>query len=162
MQAVVPLRGMRADFVNPFLTAATEVLQSEIGEEPTRGSIRLEPSNSTGQEVTVLIGVTGGITGIVLFGFAQATACALSAKILGQEFPTFNELAQSGMGELGNVIVGRATTLLAEAGYTSNLTPPTLIVGHGTRISTLKYQRMVIPLQTSLGDFTIDLALKTQ
>jgi chemotaxis protein CheX len=158
----VPLRNVRADFVNPFLRAASEVMLSEIGEEPTRGPIRLDPSDSTGHDVTVLIGVTGQITGIVLLGFDKATACALAGCILGRPFDTFDELAASGMGELGNVIVGRATTLLAEAGYTSTVTPPTLIVGSGTRLSTLSYQRLVIPLATSLGDFKIEVALKVK
>jgi len=151
---------MRADFVNPFLQAASEVLLSEIGEDPARGPIHLDPSDSTGHEVTVLIGVTGEVTGIVLLGFAETTARTLAGRILGRPFETFDKLAESGMGELANVIVGRATTLLAEAGYTSNVTPPTLIMGSGTRLSTLTYQRLVIPLQTSLGNFKIEIALK--
>src|SRR5258708_18996015 len=140
--SVVPLRQIRADFVNPFLHAASEVLLSEIGEDPTRGPIRLDPSDSTGHDVSVLIGVTGQVTGIVLLGFAEATACALAGRILGRPFDTFDELAASGIGDLGNVIVSRAATLLAEAGYASNVTPPTLIMGSETQLSTLSYQRL--------------------
>ena len=152
---------VRADFVNPFLEAASEVLLAELGEEPEQGSLGVQPSSSTTLDVTVLIGVTGQVRGIVLLGLDASTACAIAGRILGKPFPIFDELAESGIAELGNVIVGRATTLLALAGYSSTVTPPTLVVGRGTRLSTLTYKRLLIPLQTSLGDLMIEVALKT-
>ena len=41
-----------------------------------------------------------------------------------------------GIGEIGNVITGRAACLLSEAGFESDLAPPMLIVGHGSMINT--------------------------
>jgi len=35
-----------------------------------------------------------------------------------------------------------------------------LLVGRGTRLSTLTYQRLLIPLHTSLAALTIEVALK--
>ena len=160
MTQVVRIGPLRADFINPFLQAASEVLVSEIGEDPERGEISLQPSASTTRDVTAVIGVIGQVTGIVLLGLTEATACAIVAKILNQSVVAFDAMAESAMGELANVIVGRAATLLGEGGLESNVTPPTLIVGSGTRLSTLTYQRLVIPLQTSLGDLTIEVALK--
>jgi chemotaxis protein CheX len=151
---------MRAEFINPFLNAASEVLESELGSTPTRGTIGLQRSAYTSDEVTAVVGVTGTIAGMVLYSMTEETARAIVAAMMGQEFPEFDALAQSGIGEIGNVITGRAAVLLAEAGYPSDLAPPMLVIGRGTMISTLDVQRLVIPLETDFGRVEIQVALK--
>jgi chemotaxis protein CheX len=49
---------------------------------------------------------------------------------------------------------------LAEAGFQADISPPTLVMGKGTLISTLDFQRLVVPLRTPLGDLQIHLALR--
>src|SRR5579859_4507613 len=52
---------VRVEFVNPFLQAATEVLETELGAEPARGAVSLRMSDSTSQQVTALVRVYGAI-----------------------------------------------------------------------------------------------------
>lgn len=151
---------MKAEFINPFLQAATQVLESELGSAPVRGSIGLQRSAYTSDEVTAVIAVTGDVAGMVMFSMAESTARAMVGLMMGQEFAEFDALAQSGIGEIGNVITGRAAVLLAEAGFPSDLAPPMLIVGKGTMLSTLDVQRLVIPLETQFGPIEIQVALK--
>lgn len=152
---------MRVEFLNPFLTAAVEVLQAEVGGEVKRGKVRLETSMYTTSEISALVGVVGErIRGMVLYSMSRRTALALVSKMMGQRFPTFDDLAQSGIGELGNVITGRAAVLLAESGYASNLAPPVLLVGRGTMLSTLKLQRLVVNVETDFGMIEVQLVLK--
>ena len=68
---------MRAEFINPFLQAATEVLESELGSPPVRGNIGLQRSAYTSDEVTAVVAVTGEVAGIVLFAMAETTAQAI-------------------------------------------------------------------------------------
>jgi len=151
---------MRAEFINPFLQAATEVLESELGSTPQRGSVGLQRSAYTSDDVTAVVAVTGEVAGMVLLAMTVDTARAMVSRMMGQEFPEFDALAQSGIAEIGNVITGRAAVLLAEAGFPSDLAPPMLLVGRGTMISTLDVQRLVIPLETDLGKIEIQVALK--
>jgi chemotaxis protein CheX len=151
---------MRAEFINPFLQAATEVLESELGSTPQRGSIGLQRSAYTSDDVTAVVAVTGEVAGMVMFAMTEHTARAMVSRMMGQDFPEFDALAQSGIAEIGNVITGRAAILLAEAGYPSELAPPMLLVGRNTMISTLDVQRLVIPLETELGKIEIQVALK--
>jgi chemotaxis protein CheX len=151
---------VKVEFVNPFIQAAREVLESELGGETTRGNLRLQKSAYTTDEVTALLGVTGAVAGMVLYSMSEETARAIVAKMLGQEFPEFDALAQSGIAELGNVITGRAGVLLAEAGYPSNITPPALVIGKGTMVTTLDLNRLVFPLETELGTLEIQVVLK--
>jgi chemotaxis protein CheX len=150
---------VRAEFVNPFLQAASEVLQSELGSEPSRGSIGLRNSGRTTQQVTALVRVVGSIEGYVLYSMNDETARGIIERMQGAPCADFDELAQSGISELGNVITGRAATLLSRAGYSSNLAPPQLIIGEGTVISPVDERRLVIPLESAAGAIEIELAL---
>ena len=151
---------MRAEFINPFLQAASEVLQSELGSTPQRGTLGLQQSAYTSDEVTAVVAVTGRVAGMVMLAMTEPTARAVVSKMMGQEFPEFDTLAQSGIAEIGNVITGRAAVLLAEAGFSSELAPPMLLLGRNVLISTLDVQRVVIPMDTEFGKIEIQVALK--
>ena len=151
---------MRAEIINPFLQATSEVLESELGSSPVRGAIGLQRSAYTSDEVTAVVAVTGGVAGMVLFAMSDATARGIVSKMMGQDFDEFDALAQSGIAEVGNVITGRAAVLLSEAGFPSDLAPPMLLVGRGTLISTLDVQRLVIPIETEFGKIEVQVALK--
>ena len=151
---------MKVEFVNPFIQAASEVLDAELGAESQGGNLRLHKSAFTTDEVTALVGVTGTLSGLVLYSMSQATALGIVSKMIGHDFDEFDALAQSGIGELGNVITGRAGILLSEAGYPSNITPPALVIGEGTMITTLDLVRLVMPLETDVGPLEIHVALK--
>ncbi len=151
---------MRVEFVTPFIEAAKEVLEAEIGGETLRGNIRLQKSAYTTDDVTALVGVTGQVSGLVLYALSEPTARAIVSRMMGQEFPEFDALAQSGIGELGNVITGRAAVLLAEAGFHASIAPPVLIIGRGTMVTTLDLNRLVVPLRTELGEIEIQVVLK--
>ena len=152
---------MRAEFVNPFLQAASEVLESELGTEPTRGAIGLRRSAYTTEEVTAVVQVTGSIAGLVLYGMPEKTARAIVEQLQGSPCEEFDAVAQSGISELGNVITGRATSLLAVAGFPSKLAPPLLMLGRGRMVSEFDQQRLVIPLETPLGPINIQVVLTT-
>jgi chemotaxis protein CheX len=79
---------------------------------------------------------------------------------MGEKFNSFDRLAQSGIAELGNVITGQASMRLATAGFESNISTPSLIIGRGATISTLEFPRLIVPLTTSMGAMTIHLALR--
>ncbi|MBV9895243.1 MAG: chemotaxis protein CheX [Chloroflexi bacterium] len=151
---------MKVEFVNPFIQAAREVLESELGGEVQRGNLHLKKSAFTTDEITALVGVTGKVSGMVLYSMSQETALGIVSRMMGQQFEEFDALAQSGIGEVGNVITGRAGVLLSEAGYPSNITPPALVVGKGTMVTTLDLNRLVFPLETDVGALEVQVVLK--
>jgi chemotaxis protein CheX len=154
---------VNAKFLNPFIEAAFAVLEMEVGTTANeRGDLSLERSACTANDITVLITMVGQVQGIVLFGINEATAMAIVTKILDQPFEEFDQLAQSGISELGNVITGQASRRLAEAGYEVKISPPSLIIGKGTLISTLDFERLLVPIKTELGALQIHLALREQ
>lgn len=147
-------------FLNPFIEAVKEVVKAELGIEVTRGPLSLQKSSLTADEVTVILSMVGEIQGVVLFGLSTQTALIMVEKMIGQKFSSFDNLAQSGIAELGNVITGRASINYSKAGYQTNISPPTLIVGKGIQISTLDFSRIVVPMATNMGELVINLALR--
>ena len=151
---------MSVNFLNPFLNAAKSVLASEIGAQVNRGVVTLETTSLTPQDVTVLLSIVGDIRGVVLYSMDIGMALAMVSQMLGEKQEKFDDLAQSGIAELGNVITGMVTTYLAEAGYHCSISVPTLIIGRGTILSTLDLKRVVISLSTEMGRMSIHIALR--
>lgn len=147
-------------FLNPFVEAVVDVLKAECSVQARRGQISLQKLALTTDDLTVLISLVGQVQGVVLYGLSTQTGLDLVSRVMEQPFEELDSLAQSGVAELGNVITGRATVKLSEAGFEANISPPTLIVGKGTQISTLDFTRIVVPLETELGSLVIHLALR--
>lgn len=151
---------MNVKFLNPFVSAASEILSLEMHETVVRGDLRLENGPYQADDVTVILSLIGRVTGTVFFSMSSECAIQLASTLMGEQFDDLDRIAQSGIAELGNVITGRASMKLAEAGYQSNISTPSLIIGKGATISTLEYPRLIVPLNTSKGSIIIHLALR--
>jgi len=147
-------------FMNPFVEAAADVLEKEVSAKVERGTLSLQKSSLTSDQITVLLSLVGQVQGVVLYGLSKSTALNLVSRMMGQEFAEFDNLAQSGIAELGNVITGAATVKLSKEGFDAEISPPTLVQGEGIQISTLDFPRVVVQLKTEMGDITVHLALR--
>src|SRR5437899_13001313 len=123
---------MKVEFVNPFLEAASEVLDAELGGEALRGTLRLHKTAVTTDEVTAVVGGTGTLQGLVLYSMSQATALRIVSRVMAQELAVFDAIAQRCIGELGKVITGRASVRLSEGGYLALLTRSSRVYGEGS------------------------------
>jgi chemotaxis protein CheX len=151
---------VKAEFVNPFVISAVQVLQTETKSEVSKGGVTLEDSPLVSDEVTVLIGVVGRAQGLVLYGMSEATAKGLVSVMTGETITSFDGMAESAVAEIGNVITGLASGELERAGFPCKIAPPSVVVGRGTSISTLSIKRLVLPLTTKYGDVTVHIALR--
>ncbi|WP_372997506.1 chemotaxis protein CheX [Lutispora sp.] len=57
-----------------------------------------------------------------------------------------NEISKSAISEMGNMIMGNASTILAERNINIDITPPSLLTGEQIEISS-KVSTIVIPLE---------------
>ncbi len=151
---------MQVDTINPFIAAARKVLMAELDSEVERGKMSLSKAAETSDDVTALIAVTGDVRGLVLYTMSDATACATAARMIGQECDQLDELAQSAIAELANMITGKASVLLEDANVKAEISPPAMVVGAGSSVSTVSLPRLVVPLTTACGGISIHLALE--
>ncbi|MDI6716283.1 MAG: chemotaxis protein CheX [Actinomycetota bacterium] len=153
---------LKVEFINPFLEAAFEVFEKETNLKLEKGPISVQKSSLTSQEVSVLIGITGQIHGQVIYGMSSKTAKKISAEMIGRPVPLLDDLAQSAISELGNMITGLATVRFSEFYEDLAVTPPTLIIGTNVLISTVDIQRLYIVLMSKFGDIEVSIALREQ
>jgi chemotaxis protein CheX len=151
---------VKVEYVDPFVRAATEVVERELSWQVERQSLSLLRSAYTTHDVTVLLGIDGKVRGVVLYCLPEATACAMARGMLGHEVTELDPLAQSGLAELGHLISGTAAAYLAEAGYPSTVTAPTVLIGQGTLVSMVDLPRLVIRLSSEGGPFEIHLMVQ--
>lgn len=151
---------VRVEYVRPFIVAAMDVLQAELGTAVTRGVLSTDSNHFTNREISVLIGLSGEVVGSVLYGMSRLVAISIAEVMIGEKLSTFGELAESAIAELGNMISGRASVLYEQKGVYCNISPPTVVVGRGTRINTVGFPRLIAPLETDLGQIEIVVSLQ--
>jgi chemotaxis protein CheX len=146
-------------FLNPFVESVFVVLEAELGISAERGDLSLISSAYTTDEITVLVNLSGQVQGMVMYGMSESMALEMVSRILGDRFEHLDDLAQSGIGELGNVITGQASIRLSEAGYESTLSPPKVITQKSAMVSKVDFNRILVPVKTEIGDLRIHIAL---
>lgn len=151
---------MKVEYINPFLTGATSVLEIVLGETPARQGLSVQPQIFTSEQCNVVCGVTGQAQGQVIYGMSLTTADKIASHMLGEPIKTFDALAASAIAELGNMISGSAMGQLSEAGYVCDITPPAIIRGSKVEISTLSIPAVIIKLDTNMGPLSITVSLQ--
>jgi chemotaxis protein CheX len=150
----------RLELVGPFVEAAGRVLRQECGEAPSRGELLRVRSPQTSRDVSALIAITGGVSGLVIYSMSMGTACALAERMIGEAVSELDAMAQSAIAELANIITGQAGIGLEKNGFPSDMSPPVLLLGKGSTIATLTLTRLVVPLVLSFGEIMIDISIK--
>ena len=152
---------LRVEHVEPFVAGVVTVLAKEVGVEARRGALSVARTGYLTNDVTIVVGVTGPLRGIVLYGLSKDTAREIASRMMGEPVPELHYMAQSAIAELGNIVTGLAATALSERGLRVNICPPGLLLGKQVLINTFEgHHRLVVPFKSPLGAFTVDLALE--
>jgi chemotaxis protein CheX len=150
----------RLEIIAPFVEAAGRVLFHECGEPVGKGKVHRVKSAQTANAVSAMIAVTGDIAGLVIYSMGDNTARYIAGKMMGEEVVELDEIGQSAIAELANIITGQAGIQLETAGFASDMSPPVLVMGAGATIATFNLTRVVVPVTTASGAFNIDIAVK--
>jgi chemotaxis protein CheX len=151
---------MKVQIVNKYVQSALDVIQKETGQPVQRGGLLLQGNPYTTEDVTAVIGVSGQLCGSIYISMSETVALGIISAILGQEQTEFDDLGQSGIAEIANVIAGTAGIQLADEGVETTINPPLVLVGRGARLCTVEIQRLVVPLATAHGEVRLHVALR--
>jgi chemotaxis protein CheX len=151
---------MRVQIINRYVQAALDVISKETQLPVQRGGLLLEGNPYSTEDVTAVIGISGQLSGSIYLSMAETVALKLISAILGQDASELDELGQSGIAEIANVIAGTAGIQLAEENIGTIINPPLVLVGRGARLSTVEIQRLVVPLTTAYGEVKLHVALR--
>ncbi|MGL4367506.1 MAG: chemotaxis protein CheX [Brevinemataceae bacterium] len=152
---------MLIDYINPFVEATFEIMSEILNSPIKRGQIQLKNIGEEMKGIAVIIGVTGNVSGRIIFDMNESTALLLSEKLNNEQFSSFNTLARSTISEIANMITGRAVTKLAKDSRSFNFSPPTLLSGANIFIfETGTIEALIIPIDTGYGVLDINIAFK--
>lgn len=153
------MKMMKAEVLNAFLDAASKVIAQETKAPVRRTGLLMEPSDQVSDEVTVYVALVGQVRGMVLVGMPTAVARQIAANMVDDAQPELTEMGLSALAELGNQIAGGSCIELENLGLPTDITPPTIMIGRRSRVSTLGLRRFVIPLSTICGDVRVHVAV---
>jgi chemotaxis protein CheX len=152
---------MKVEYVNPFIESASAILQ-EVAQLPSdRGKLALKDPKSPFRDVCVILGLVGQVHGQVVYGFDEGTAKNIVSKMMmGAEVLEMDEMAKSALGELGNMITGKASVQLENIGITIDISPPTLVMAKNLQISSIKIPMIIVPLESEVGTIDVYVGLE--
>jgi chemotaxis protein CheX len=144
---------MKAEHINPFLTASVLVLESLVQIRPSVGRINLTSPASREDHIWLQIGVVGQLQGAVLFGLNKQVALRIvSAMMGGMLLSELDELGKSAIAELGNMISGNASTILFNEGIHVDISTPSLMED----VKPTSKQALTVPLSIdSIGQLDL-------
>jgi len=119
---------LKAEVINPFLESARSVIQQVVQVSPSTGSMGVKDVIPVQDHIWIQIGMTGHFSGMVVFGLQEAVALRIVSAMMGGFVLTeMDEMGQSAISELGNMISGNASTILSNQGFAVDITPPQII-----------------------------------
>jgi chemotaxis protein CheX len=119
---------MKAEYINPFLESARMVIEQMVQIRPSTGQLALKDIKFVDHHVWVQIGLTGQMTGDIVFGFSETVALKIISAMMGGFVLTeIDDMGRSAISELGNMISGNASTMLYNQGVHVDITPPRVV-----------------------------------
>ncbi len=126
------MANINVEYINPLLKASVKVIQDACRMDVTIGKPSITPAAFTDDEQLILMGITGEMKGQAILDFPSASALKIASAMCMMELPALDELAQSALCELCNMIMGNTATLYSLGGISIDITPPTLCMGNVT------------------------------
>lgn len=149
---------MKIEYINPFIEAAQSVMKMLSGIEAKPDKAYLRNSPFFVNQVVIMIGVIGKIKGQVCFELSIDTAKNIASVMMGGLPVTeLDEISKSAVSEMGNMIMGNASTTFADKSMNIDITPPYLLTGEKIEISN-KVPTIVVPLELKgVGTITVNI-----
>ena len=150
---------MKAEFINPFLQATKNVLETMCQTPVQPKKPILKEDRNTFGDVTGIIGMASeSVSGCMILSFSDKCIINVVANMLMEDPKNkIDDDIVDAVGELTNMICGGAKATLAKLDHKFDLATPTMITGKGVEISTLsETPTIVIPFETEFGGFVIE------
>ena len=153
---------MDVKLVNPFLQAIQNIMPQLGFKMVNRGRLSLGEKDLHGQGVTIIVGLSEQAQGNVVYNMTRETACQIASTMMnGMPVTELDELAQSAVSELGNMLTANAATNFSTLGLNVNISSPSMIIGHDFKIKLNKEKYIVMEMIVDELKFEVSLAIET-
>ncbi|WP_339720817.1 chemotaxis protein CheX [uncultured Paraglaciecola sp.] len=150
---------MNAEFINPFIAALLNVMNTMAQIQLVPGKPKKKSDNQARGEVSGLIGMVGdNIQGSMSISFDEGLVLEIMQKMLGEKPDSIDSDVQDMVGEITNMICGGAKNELGQKGYDFGMATPVVVSGIN---HTIKHQvdgkKMVMPFSHESGKLYLEM-----
>lgn len=124
---------MDVKYINPFLDSVLNVMPQLGITDIKKGKLSVKGKLINSPGVLINVGIVGDLRGNVIYGIDMECAKKIaSTMMMGMPVNELNEMAQSAISELTNMLTANASIGLSDQGITIDISTPTLMYGDFT------------------------------
>jgi len=152
---------MDVAFINPFVRATSETFKTMLNMELNMGNPELKKSAKHRFDISGVIGLSGEAQGIISLSFPKALALQVVSQLLGVEVKSLGAELTDAIGEIANIVAGYAKQYLTE--FSLSISLPNVVIGADHKIAVQSgVPVIIVPFSCNLGEFAMEVALKTR
>jgi len=147
---------MDVKYINPFIQAFTNVIPQLGFNTVKKNKLSVKNQDLLSSGVIIIVGLVGDIKGNVAYCVSMDNAKKIaSSMMMGMPISEFDEMAQSALSELANMLTANAATVFAELEVSIDISTPTLL--HGENISIKMNSNKVLCVEFLVDDIPIEI-----
>ena len=139
---------VKAEHVNPFILSVCKVVKDVC-------MMGLKAEEYPDDASIIELGIVGGLSGKVILNMEHPTALEIISKMMMMPVNTIDEIGQSAISELGNMIAGNAATVFASNNILIDITPPGYY--DGSEYQGQGNEMLSIPFRSDAGSISVDI-----
>ncbi|AFS79424.1 chemotaxis protein, CheC-like protein [Gottschalkia acidurici 9a] len=143
---------MDVKLINPFLESFNTIMP-QLGFQTEKGEILLK-DKINGAGIAITVGITGDIKGNVIYIMEEEGAKKVASQMMmGMPVDELNDMAQSAISELSNMLTANASMNYSNQGLTTDISTPVLVMGKDINIKV--NTKEIICINMIANDITI-------
>lgn len=151
---------MDVNYINPIIGAFVNVMPQLGLPDVEKKGISLKGRFIESPGVVIIVGIIGDIKGNVIYGMSLDDAKKIaSTMMMGMPVDEFNELAQSAISELTNMLTANVATNFSQDNIIINISTPTLVHGKFTANAS---SDKVVCVTMGVGDMIIEVNISME
>ena len=150
---------MNAEFINPFITALLNVIETMAQIKLLPGKPSKKNGDAAAGDVSGLIGMVGDdIQGSLSITFEERLIAKIMENMLGEKPDGIDSDVKDLVGELTNMICGGAKIALGELGFDFGMATPIVVSGKNHIINhKVDGKKMVMPFSSEAGSLYLEM-----
>jgi len=120
---------MKADMINPFITATVNVFETMTGIVPKQGEIYIQQDDKMTYDISGVIGIACKMHGFIVLSFPETLVLNIVSNFLGEKKVHISKDVIDAVGEFLNMIAGSSKRVFAEQGMSYNIGIPSVTTG---------------------------------
>jgi len=149
---------MKVEYINPFITSLINAFDTMVGCKVRREDVSLKEGINPKHEVSGVIGLSGNAKGTVVLSISKDVALKAAAAMLMEEMTEINDEVVDAIGELTNMVAGRAKAELQE--YSLSISLPNVVTGRDYEIRfPTKATPLCVLFESDWGPLSLEVGL---